>query len=137
DTMRVKLRPAEGQGEPVVVAKVTGLVQKSVYKGSPALLVKRGDPTQFSGTFQLDQGGPGYELITFGTAPVAPKAVGSSPSNLLVAKSFNGVRLEDVASQVGLDFQQDGFHYGVQVSDVHSMMGGGLCWLDYNNDGWL
>ncbi len=22
-------------------------------------------------------------------------------------------------------------------SDVHSMMGGGLCWLDYNNDGWM
>src|SRR5207302_10829527 len=124
-------------GEPVVVARVTGLVQKSVYEGCPARLVKRGKPDRFTGTFQMDQGGPGYELITFGTAPVAPKAAGSSPAKLLVAKSFAGVRLQDVASKVGLAFQQDGFRFGTTVSDVHSMMGGGLCWLDFNNDGWL
>ena len=137
DTMHVKLRPAEGQGEPVVVASVTGLVQKSVYLGRLARLVKRGKPMPFTGTFQMDQGGPGYELITFGTAPVAPKAVSSSPAKLLVAKSFDGVHLQDVASKVGLDFRQDDFRFSTTVTDVHSMMGGGLCWIDYNNDGWL
>src|SRR5581483_5139772 len=137
DAMHVKLRPAEGQGEPVVVARVSGLVQKSVYQGRPARLVKRGKPEPFSGTFQMDQGGPGYELITFGTAPVAPKAVGGvSPAQLLVAKSFDGVRLQDVASRVGLDFREGDFRFSNTASDVHSMMGGGLCWLDYNDDGW-
>lgn len=136
DTMRVKLRPAEGQGEPVVVVGVTGLVQTSVYRGRPARLVKRGIPERFSGTFQMDQGGPGYEVISFGTAPVAPKAVGSAQARL-VAKSFDGVHLQDIAAKVGLDFQQGDFHFGVTPSDVHSMMGGGLCWLDYNDDGWL
>jgi cytochrome c peroxidase len=43
---------------------------------------------------------------------------------------------ENVASQVGLDFQ-----HGAFVNDVYSdpiaMMGGGLCWIDYDADGWL
>ncbi len=51
-------------------------------------------------------------------------------------KGFAGVRLTNVARQVGLDFRQDDFRFGMS-NDVHSMMGGGLCWLDYNNDGWL
>ena len=49
---------------------------------------------------------------------------------------FAGVRLTNVARQVGLDFRQDDFRFGMS-NDVHSMMGGGLCWLDYNDDGWL
>ena len=53
-----------------------------------------------------------------------------------VAKSFDGVRLTDVAQQVGLDFRQDDFGRGMS-NDVHGMMGGGLCWLDYNDDGRL
>ena len=49
---------------------------------------------------------------------------------------FAGVRLQDVASQVGLDFRQGAFRYGVS-NDPAAMMGGGVCWLDYDNDGWL
>ena len=41
-----------------------------------------------------------------------------------------------MAAKVGLRFRQDDFRFGTTF-DVHSMMGGGLCWLDYNNDGWL
>ena len=44
--------------------------------------------------------------------------------------------LNDVASQVGLHFRQGAFRFGVSF-DPPAMMGGGLCWLDYNNDGWL
>jgi hypothetical protein len=47
-----------------------------------------------------------------------------------------GYRLQDVASSVGLDFRQGAFRFGV-TNDPAAMMGGGLCWLDYNNDGWL
>jgi hypothetical protein len=46
------------------------------------------------------------------------------------------VRLEDVAGRVGLDFRQGAFRFGVSP-DPAAMTGGGLCWLDYDNDGWL
>jgi hypothetical protein len=47
-----------------------------------------------------------------------------------------GYRLSNVAPTVGLAFHQGAFRYGV-TNDPAAMMGGGLCWLDYNNDGWL
>ena len=84
----------------------------------------------------MDRGGVGYEVISFSGARVpGPKAV-TSVGSLLVAKKFDGVRLEDVAGKAGLDFRQDDFRFGTTY-DVHSMMGGGLCWIDYNNDGKL
>src|SRR5207244_423523 len=62
---------------------------------------------------------------------------GLRPQRAVVAAPSGSLRLTDVAAKVGLDFRQDDFRFGVVPSDVHSMMGGGLCWLDYNNDGWL
>src|SRR5207302_7082340 len=110
DRTRIKLRSGEGQGQPVVVAAVTGVVQESVYQGRPARLVRRTRPVPYAGTFQLDQGGRGYEVISFTGAKLgAPK---TSASSRLVAKSFDGVHLQDVASQVGLDFRQDSFRFG-------------------------
>ena len=52
------------------------------------------------------------------------------------AVGFAGLRLENVASKVGLDFRQGAFRFGVSP-DPAAMTGGGLCALDYNNDGWL
>jgi ASPIC/UnbV protein/VCBS repeat protein len=46
------------------------------------------------------------------------------------------VELIDVAAKVGLDFQQGSFVWGVSP-DVAAMMGSGLCWIDYDGDGWL
>ena len=37
---------------------------------------------------------------------------------------------------VGLDFTQGSFRYGIS-NESKAMMGGGVCWLDYNSDGWL
>ena len=53
----------------------------------------------------------------------------------VVTVKLGGVQLRNVAQQVGLDFRQGSFRYGMS-NDVGAMMGGGLCWLDYNNDGW-
>ena len=50
--------------------------------------------------------------------------------------SLAAVRLQDVAPQVGLDFRQGAFRFGVS-NDLPAMMGGGVCWLDYDRDGWL
>ena len=46
------------------------------------------------------------------------------------------VRLRDVAGEVGLDFRHGAFRWEV-TGDPVAMMGGGLCWLDYDGDGWL
>jgi hypothetical protein len=59
-----------------------------------------------------------------------------SPTQLADVSPLPAYRFEDVAAQVGLDFRQGAFRYGV-TSDNAAMMGGGLCWLDYDNDGWL
>jgi hypothetical protein len=48
----------------------------------------------------------------------------------------SGIRFVDVAPEVGLDFRQGAFRWGV-TPDPGAMMGGGLCWLDYDEDGWL
>ena len=48
----------------------------------------------------------------------------------------NPASFVNVAAEVGLDFQHSAFHWGVSV-DVTSMMGGGLCWIDVDDDGWL
>jgi hypothetical protein len=37
---------------------------------------------------------------------------------------------------VGLDVEHSAFHWGVSTDPV-AMMGGGVCWLDYDDDGWL
>lgn len=42
----------------------------------------------------------------------------------------------DVAHTVGLDFRQGAFRWDASP-DPAAMMGGGLCWLDYDGDGWL
>jgi hypothetical protein len=49
---------------------------------------------------------------------------------------FAGIRLENVAGRVGLAFRQGAFRFGVSP-DPAAMTGGGLCALDYNNDGWV
>src|SRR2546423_11117668 len=49
---------------------------------------------------------------------------------------FEGIRLKNVAGRVGLDFRQGAFRFGVSP-DPAAMTGGGLCALDYNNDGWV
>jgi hypothetical protein len=44
--------------------------------------------------------------------------------------------LVDVAEDVGLAFRHGVFRWDV-APDPGAMMGGGLCWVDYDGDGWL
>jgi hypothetical protein len=46
------------------------------------------------------------------------------------------LELVDVATEVGLDFEHGAFNWD-ESADPVAMMGGGLCWLDYDGDGWL
>jgi Na+-translocating ferredoxin:NAD+ oxidoreductase RnfD subunit len=59
-----------------------------------------------------------------------------APTHLPSTPVLDGYRLSNVAPTVGLAFRQGAFRYGV-TNDPAAMMGGGLCWLDYNDDGWL
>jgi hypothetical protein len=52
-----------------------------------------------------------------------------------VSSALAGTRLRDVAAAVGLDFRQGSFRFG-SSNEAQAMMGGGVCWLDYNGDGW-
>lgn len=47
-----------------------------------------------------------------------------------------GFHLVDVAVSVGLDVESSAFHWDVTMDPV-AMMGGGVCWIDVDRDGWL
>src|SRR6266516_6478843 len=76
-----------------------------------------------------------------GLPALAVTAPSGWPSSANVARhasgsGFEGIRLQNVASRVGLDFRQGAFRFGV-TPDPAAMTGGGVCALDYNNDGWV
>jgi ASPIC and UnbV/FG-GAP-like repeat len=52
------------------------------------------------------------------------------------ASTPEGLAFVDVAQEVGLDFRHGAFRWEVSP-DPAAMLGGGLCWLDYDGDGWL
>ncbi|MCB0106212.1 MAG: ScyD/ScyE family protein, partial [Caldilineaceae bacterium] len=47
-----------------------------------------------------------------------------------------GLYFTDVAEQVGLTFQHGAFRTAISMDPV-AAMGAGLCWIDFDNDGWL
>jgi hypothetical protein len=51
------------------------------------------------------------------------------------AAPLGAIRFEDVAAAVGIDFQHGAFRTSV-FEDPGAAMGGGLCWIDYDKDGW-
>jgi Na+-translocating ferredoxin:NAD+ oxidoreductase RnfD subunit len=125
--VRLHLEPGTGQGPPVVVATLTGTTQSATYDAVGRTPVHRGQPVQVARTFELASTGGRYLVSAVRGAPVAaPTATEQA--------SFS---LKDVAASVGLDFRQGSFRYGADSGDVTAMMGGGLCWLDYDGDGWL
>ncbi|HEY7692681.1 MAG TPA: FG-GAP-like repeat-containing protein [Gaiellaceae bacterium] len=136
DRMRVWLEPGHGQGAAIAVAALEGKQQLTVYTGRDAQLVSRAAPAAFRQTLELQQAS-GRWLVARIRVPVKPVVALASPAaRAAAAKGFAGVRLRDVAAQVGLDFRQGAFRFGV-TQDPPAMMGGGVCWLDYDNDGWL
>src|SRR4051794_41465563 len=74
-------------------------------------------------------------LVAISALPVLAVTAPSVASHAANA-GFEGIRLQNVASRVGLDFRQGAFRFGVSP-DPAAMTGGGLCALDYNNDGWV
>ena len=133
DRMQLSLRRADGQGPPVVVARLEGTRTASTFRSEGAENVRRAEPVPFRRTLELALESGRYHIVhSEGGAPFAGASGGAPVAN----GTLGGTSFQDVASQVGLDFQHGAFRFGVS-NDATAMMGGGLCWLDYDNDGWL
>jgi ASPIC and UnbV/FG-GAP-like repeat len=70
------------------------------------------------------------------TVLLAAACSGSEPAEERSGQSTKAFDFVDVAREVGLDFRHAAFRSGVSA-DPPAMTGGGVCWLDYDDDGWL
>ena len=77
-----------------------------------------------------------FELVQSGSRYLVTGVRGGAAGRPTVAAVTAPFTLTDVAPSVGLDLRQGAFRFGV-TGDQSAMMGGGLCWLDYDGDGWL
>ena len=131
DRMVLTLRRAAYQGPPSVVANLQGTYVASTYGRAPASRVSRREPVRFRRTVELLLDDGTYRIVT----SEGGLALGSSAA-VPATGTLGGTSFVDVARQVGLEFRQGAFRYGMST-DTTAMMGGGLCWLDFDGDGWL
>ena len=95
--------------------------------------VEQGPPTANGSraglTYHLQQTADGHWAL--------PSAVRQARSRPHRRRELGAARrpADERRAGVGLDFRQDSFRYGIS-NDYKAMMGGGVCWLDYNGDGW-
>jgi ASPIC and UnbV/FG-GAP-like repeat len=134
DRMLVWLEAGRGQGPAIAVARLDGSRQLATYADTK--VVRRGDAAPFRETLELQEDQGRWLVAHLRGAPPVTAATPSPSLQRAAGAAFSGVRLTDVARQVGLDFRHAAFRFGV-TPDTPAMMGGGLCWLDYDNDGWL
>ena len=131
DRIRLRLERGVGQGPPVVVATLFGTGTTTTYDGTPPRQVRQGEPQAVVRSFEVvEQGGRFLIVGVRGDARPAPATVAAAPAPFT---------LTDVAARVGLGFRQGAFRFTTPGSfhDETAMMGGGVCWLDYDGDGWL
>jgi hypothetical protein len=64
---------------------------------------------------------------------VAPAPAAATDS---AQETGQDVTLRNVAAEVGLDFRHSAFQTSI-FQDMPAAMGGGLCWIDFDSDGWL
>jgi len=139
DRMSVWLEPGTGQGAATAVARLGGVKWLTLYGGFPRTAVGRAAVGPFRATVRLKLDGSRYVIVSgIGAGPTLAAAAPAETAAVKRAavNGFKGLRLTDVAGLVGLDFRQGAFRFGMSP-DPSAMLGGGVCWLDYNNDGWL
>jgi hypothetical protein len=112
ERMQLRLLPGDDQGPPTVVARLEGT---SVPRRTLELALEDGR----------------YRIV--GSEGGASFVSAHTPTD---EGTLGGTSLTNVASEVGLDFRHGAFRFGMS-NDTTAMMGGGLCWLDYDSDGWL
>jgi Na+-translocating ferredoxin:NAD+ oxidoreductase RnfD subunit len=134
DELQLELETAVGQDPPIVVATATGTERLVTFHGTPAAAAFTGTRTPFTRTLELQLDRSRYVIV--GSRGGTPEAVAPDSSARLVSSGAGGARFENVAPAVGIDFQQSAFRTKATM-DVTAMMGGGVCWLDIDGDGWL
>lgn len=78
-------------------------------------------------------------FATFGVAACAtdgPRVAVGADLDRPATPSMDLVSFDDVATEVGLGFRHGAFQWETGP-DPMAMMGGGVCWIDYDRDGWL
>jgi Na+-translocating ferredoxin:NAD+ oxidoreductase RnfD subunit len=133
ERMRIKLERDEGQGPPLVLADVEGTVELVSYRGRPPTVEARGTPAPYRQTLELVLTDGRYVIV--GSRGPTPPAL-AAPAGEPELPPSTGLRLENVAAESGLRFRHGAFRFRMS-NDPVAFMGGGLCWLDYDNDGWL
>ena len=126
DRVRLRLLRGTGQGPPTILAVARGRGWTTTY-GPDAEEMGRTAARPVVRTFELVARGNRFLVTDLrGTRTAAVPAARAS------------FALTDVAADVGLGFRHDAFRFGMGGSeDETAMMGGGLCWLDYDGDGRL
>ena len=134
DSVQLNLEAAVLQAPPLVIATVTGTERLLTMEGTPPTEAFRGNETPFTRTLelQLDRG----RYVVVGLRGGTPEASAQGSSVALASSGLGGVHLEDVAARVGIEFQQDALR-SPRTFDTIAMMGGGVCWVDIDGDGWL
>ncbi len=133
DRMQLSLRRGDGQGPPIVVARLEGTQTASTLGNGGARNVSRAGAEPFRRTVEVALESGRYHIVH---SEGGPPLAGVSGATLAAGGTLGGTTFEDVAARVGLAFQHGAFRFGVS-NDATAMMGGGLCWLDYDADGWL
>ena len=116
----VHLEPGEGQGPPVAVTTLSGV-----------------QPVRFERTFELSTGGGRFTVVRERDAAAPSSEPAPEVPVRLDPSGFVAPQLREVADEVGLRFRHGAFRSAAGSTDTPAMMGGGLCWLDYDSDGWL
>jgi Na+-translocating ferredoxin:NAD+ oxidoreductase RnfD subunit len=133
ERMTVTLERDDGQGPPLVVADLVGTVELVTYRGTPPTVQARGRPVAYRQTLELVLTDGRYLIV--GSRGPTPAAL-STPAAEVAPPPATGLRLENVAAESGLRFRHGAFRFETSIDPV-AYMGGGLCWLDYDDDGWL
>ena len=118
--VRVSLEPADGQSPPLVVATRSGTVERG------------GTTKLFAETFELVL--EGRPLPDHRDARIAP-AAGAAPDRAL-GRPRRRPAARTSPRRSGSTSGTRAFRFGM-THEAAPMMGGGLCWLDYDDDGWL
>jgi Na+-translocating ferredoxin:NAD+ oxidoreductase RnfD subunit len=120
DRADVTLEPGAGQGPPIAIATLFG-----------------SQPLRFERTFELSLQDGVFTVERERDASTRPSSPATEPPVPLNPTGFVAPQLHDVAEEVGLRFRHGAFRFSSSSADVRAMMGAGLCWLDYDADGWL
>ncbi len=138
ETVDLRLLQAVDQAPPTVVAMLTGKLTTLTYPAD-STRPQPGQTASFKHVFDLALTNGRFLLVGEGATKLPPAAPVSQPKYASQPKgigAFKRLKLVNVAPQLGLDFRQGAFRYSWSY-DQQAMMGGGVCWIDDNNDGWL